>query len=291
MGSIASFTDRVQDEVRQSIQPFNRQATSVRYVPEMVWSLSGAKRATDVVVSIAVLSVFALPMLLIALCVRLTSRGPALFRQDRVGRGGRIFNIYKFRSMAEAAECPGPGLTKCGDARITPFGRWMRALKLDELPQFINVLRGDMSIVGPRPKLSRYADSLDLTYWPGITGAASLAFRHEEQILARVPAGEVDDFYENRIKPIKARIDERYMAQATLHSDLRIIAATLIAAIFPAHYPALSYEQVLDDAYWQPGASAHPRKSPDHASVRDVQPVVPAVIMSGRSPRNQASPF
>lgn len=170
-------------------------------------------------------------MQLIALCIWLTSRGPAIFAQKRVGRGGRLFSIYKFRSMAADAENNGAGLTKSGDLRVTAIGKWLRRLKLDELPQFYNVLRGDMSIVGPRPKLPEFADSLNLAWRPGITGAASLAFRREEEILASVPHHQVHDFYQQRIKPLKASIDARYAIGATFSSDLRIIASTVFAAL------------------------------------------------------------
>lgn len=203
------------------------------------WSLSVSKRLLDVGVAITVLALFAIPMLAVALCVRLTSRGPALFAQNRVGRGGRQFRIYKFRSMAVAsATNSGPGLTRDGDCRVTEIGRWLRKLKLDELPQFYNILRGDMSLVGPRPKLPQYAAIVNMPYRPGVTGAATLAFRHEEEILSRVPASQLEVFYNQRIKPLKARLDTRYMCRATFWSDVRLIGATFLACFAPARIPA-----------------------------------------------------
>lgn len=200
-----------------------------RYIAS-AWALSRSRRTLDVVVAALVLTVFALPMAAIAIAVRLTSRGPALFNQRRVGRAGMLFTIYKFRSMYTApARSPGIGLTYAGDHRITPLGRWLRTLKLDELPQFYNVLRGDMSLVGPRPKLPRYAVLHDMPYRPGITGAASLIFRNEEALLGNVPAEQISCFYDRHIRPLKARIDTSYMAHASFWSDLRVLGATTLS--------------------------------------------------------------
>ena len=201
------------------------------------WSLSWSRRLVDLSVAMLVLALFGLPILTIALCVRLFSPGPAFFRQYRVGRGGRLFRIYKFRTMHYGAESNGPGLTTKRDCRITAMGRWMRKLKVDEFPQFYNVLRGDMSLVGPRPKLPQYLGIANMPYRPGVTGAASLAFRHEEEILCRVHPSQLDDFYNRHIRPLKARIDARYMCRATLWSDMRMIVATLIACLTPAPNP------------------------------------------------------
>ena len=201
------------------------------------WSLSGAKRALDFCTALLALAMLAVPMMVIAICVRLSSRGAALFVQKRVGRDGRLFEIYKFRSMAQGASS-GPGLTSSGDRRVTSFGRVIRKFKLDELPQFYNILRGDMSLVGPRPKLPIYEPIANMPYRPGITGAATLAFRHEEDILGGVHFSQMEYFYTNQIKPLKAQIDLQYMSNATLWSDMCMIASTLLACFAPREIQA-----------------------------------------------------
>ncbi len=203
------------------------------------WSLSRSKRILDVSVASLILAVFGLPLLMIAVCVRLSSRGPAFFPQQRVGRGGRLFRIYKFRSMTFGSGPAGPGLTRDGDRRITRMGRWLRKLKIDELPQFYNVLRGEMSLVGPRPKLPQYAGIANMPYRPGITGAATLAFRREEEILSSVHPSQLHPFYIRHIRPLKARIDVRYMCRATFRSDMRLIGATFLACLAPVRTPAV----------------------------------------------------
>ena len=198
------------------------------------WALSNSRRLLDLSVALLVLAVLGLPMLAIALCVRLTSRGPSFFTQYRVGREDHLFRIYKFRTMTFSSRHNGPGLTRDGDGRITRLGRWLRKLKIDELPQFYNVLRGEMSLVGPRPKLPQYLGIANMPYRPGITGAASLAFRREEDLLRCIHPSQMDDFYNRHIRPLKARIDVRYMCRATFRSDVRLIIATFLSCLRPS---------------------------------------------------------
>ena len=127
-------------------------ASCAELPPASPWALSRTRRFVDIAFALLILLLVAVPMLLLAACVRLTSQGSAIFCQQRVGLGGRLFKVYKFRSMAHTEnEMNGPGLTKDGDYRVTPVGRFMRKFKLDELPQFFNILRGEMSLVGRAP--------------------------------------------------------------------------------------------------------------------------------------------
>ncbi len=163
-------------------------------------------------------------MLLVAIAVKLTSRGPILFRQTRMGKQGWTFEILKFRSMHVRGE--GPAVTRAGDARLTWVGGFLRGTKLDELPQLVNVLRGDMSLVGPRPKLPHH-QTYTLQVRPGVTGAASLAFRDEERFLHHVPEHALDDCQINVLMPLKRELDDEYLATATFLSDIGLLWRTV----------------------------------------------------------------
>src|SRR5258708_19188124 len=162
------------------------------------------KRLFDVLVSAAGLLLLSPLFAFIALAVKFSSRGPALHRGERVGRGGKPFVLYKFRSMSVNER--GPAITRAGDPRITAVGRVLRRTKLDELPQLINVLAGQMSLVGPRPEVPRYVAMYDaeqrriLTASPGMTSPASLLYRTEEELLA---GPEWERAYIERIMPEK----------------------------------------------------------------------------------------
>lgn len=193
------------------------------------WALSKWRRLFDCAVA-ATAIVLSFPLLmLLALLVRFTSRGPVFFRQRRLGRHGEEFTLYKFRSMRAEAP-PGCHITVSGDARVTRIGGLLRRYKLDELPQFWNVLKGDMSLVGPRPKLPHH-EALLMTARPGITGPATLAFRHEEELLLDIDQADLELFYEIVIKPAKARLDFEYMRTATCRSDLELLWLTLASCI------------------------------------------------------------
>ena len=163
-------------------------------------------------------------MLLVAIAVKLTSPGPILFRQMRMGRHGWTFEILKFRSMHIRGE--GPAVTRAGDARLTSIGGFLRRSKLDELPQLVNVLRGDMSLVGPRPKLPHH-QTYTLRVRPGVTGAASLAFRDEERFLHHVPEHALDACQINLLMPLKRELDDEYLANASFVSDLGVLCRTV----------------------------------------------------------------
>jgi lipopolysaccharide/colanic/teichoic acid biosynthesis glycosyltransferase len=194
------------------------------------WAQSPAKRAFDVMFVLAI-TLLLLPLLLVVAClVRLTSRGPAFFLQKRVGRNGTLFTIYKFRTMTisnykHSVITTSSSITTSADPRITKVGKFLRWWKLDELPQFINVLRGEMSLVGPRPKVPEQ-ESRMLNCRPGITGAATLAFAQEEILLAGIPEGLLDECFRNVLLPLKDTLDANYMARATLLSDLGILQRT-----------------------------------------------------------------
>jgi lipopolysaccharide/colanic/teichoic acid biosynthesis glycosyltransferase len=172
-------------------------------------------------------------MALIAVAAKLSSSEPVLFRQRRVGLNGSEFELLKFRTM----KCgpAGHSVTREGDTRITTLGSFLRKWKLDELPQLINVMRGEMSLVGPRPELPRYIAQLGPDYLrilslrPGITGAASMKYRDEERVLAQAPAQALESFYVTRLLPDKAKTDWEYACSATLLSDLRVLLGTVCA--------------------------------------------------------------
>jgi lipopolysaccharide/colanic/teichoic acid biosynthesis glycosyltransferase len=202
--------------------------------PASEWIRSRIRRCIDCSLALCVLLVFAVPMLILALCIRFTSPGRVFFTQERVGKNGRLFKIFKFRSMTEAdGKNRGPGLTRAGDHRVTAIGRFLRKSKFDELPQFYNVLRGDMSLIGPRPKLPQYASLVNMNYRPGITGAATIVFRCEEELMRGVDQAHLDDFYARHIKPVKVRLDVCYMCRATPETDLQIFVNTIMSCIRP----------------------------------------------------------
>lgn len=204
------------------------------------WCLSSGKRALDVTVALFVLLLAAPFMLLIAIAITVTSRGPALFRQERAGLRGRPFQLLKFRTMRAESFPSALKLTPKGDKRITLIGKWLRASKLDELPQFINVLKGDMSLVGPRPDVEEFwlrvseDDRAVLAMKPGITGVASLSFINEEALLAQVPQNQLVDCYVREILPRKVQLDLAYATRASFWSDIDILLKTFLGVCRPA---------------------------------------------------------
>lgn len=183
---------------------------------------------------LVLLPVFAI----VAVAIKMDSPGPVFFRQLRVGRNGKLFKIFKFRSMVDGASKAGIALTVKGDPRITRLGGFLRNHKVDELPQLFNVLAGSMSFVGPRPEVRDYIDfytpeqrRVILSMRPGITDYAAILFRDEGKLLAG--NGDPAEIYRQRIVPIKYALYERYSREIGLLCDLRIIMATLMFLYSP----------------------------------------------------------
>jgi lipopolysaccharide/colanic/teichoic acid biosynthesis glycosyltransferase len=212
-------------------EPLGREARE--FVPYVIspWCTSFAKRTLDAILA-SLMTVVVLPLIpVIALVVKLSSPGPVFFRQRRVGLGGVEFELLKFRTMIQNSQ-DGPGVTSSGDRRVTRVGQFLRKSKLDELPQLFCVLSGQMSLVGPRPDLPQYFASLNQKYHqvlrlrPGLTGRASVCFRNEEELLARVLPDQLESFYVSDIFPRKIQLDMEYAQNASLWQDLMILFQT-----------------------------------------------------------------
>jgi lipopolysaccharide/colanic/teichoic acid biosynthesis glycosyltransferase len=188
-----------------------------------------ARRGIDVIVAGALLAVTIPLWLPIAAAIRLGSPGPVLYHAPRIGKDGVPFTMYKFRTMHVDAATVGPAITVGEDPRITPIGRRLRRWKLDELPQLINVVRGEMSLVGPRPEAPEYVALYDqrqrqvLSVRPGITGPSQIVHRHEERLLNR---DDAENHYRTVILPGKLEIDLAYVRGRSIVGDLRLIVQT-----------------------------------------------------------------
>jgi lipopolysaccharide/colanic/teichoic acid biosynthesis glycosyltransferase len=189
------------------------------------------KRLIDIFASSLGIVLLAPVWIVAASLVKLTSRGPVFFRQERIGRGFRPFRIYKFRSMFQDAPKEGSLVTFGADPRITAVGRFLRATKIDELPQLFNVLLGDMSLVGPRPEVRKYVEMFREEYAevlrvrPGITDPASIKYRHEAEILGR--AADPEKEYIERVLPEKIHLGKEYARNSSLWLDFITIMRTL----------------------------------------------------------------
>lgn len=176
------------------------------------------------------LLVMGLPMVFITIAIKLLDSGPVLYRQRRVGRGGQPFWLYKFRTMKVSES--GPVVTVEGDGRITPIGRFLRRWKLDELPQLWNILRGEMSVVGPRPEVQRFVDLYTpaqrrlLQQNPGLASLSQLVYPHEADLLRQNPNPE--EIYVQQLMPKKIALDVRYGENRTFWSDLGLIAEVIL---------------------------------------------------------------
>jgi lipopolysaccharide/colanic/teichoic acid biosynthesis glycosyltransferase len=176
----------------------------------------------------------------VAILIKVDSKGPVFFRQERIGRNFKRFIIYKFRTMVVDAEKKGLGITSGGDNRITRIGRMLRKFKIDELPQLYNVLKGDMSLVGPRPEVIKYVEWYKddyeriLSIRPGITDVSSMTFRNEESILQGVDNPE--SYYVHVLLPEKMRLGREYIQNVSFFYDVKLILKTLYKVVFPSAY-------------------------------------------------------
>lgn len=218
------------------------------------WSQSGAKRIFDCGLVALALPVLVPILLAVAAGVCLTSPGPVLFLQKRVGRRGRSFTIAKFRTMLHEADARYHAVSTTENQPFTPVGPFLRRWKLDELPQIFNVLLGHMSLVGPRPKIPEH-EKVEVPCRPGITGAATIAFACEEAMLERVPSHQLDDVYHSVILPAKRKIDAEYMARATFASDLRLVLNSILR-----RWDTSLAEQLLDPLETEDPSRSHSRR-------------------------------
>ncbi len=206
-------------------------------LPEQTLAAS-SRRILDLALAIPAV-ILLLPVLaLVAIWIKLDSSGPIFFLQERVGLGGRPFRIFKFRTMVTDAEQRGTQITIGRDPRITRSGHFLRKYRFDELPQFFNVLKGEMSIVGPRPEVPRYVAYYNdeqrqiLSYRPGITSPATIEFSNESEVLSQyADLADPELYYRTELMPAKLAIDLHYSRQATAWSDCGVIVRTLMRLI------------------------------------------------------------
>lgn len=193
------------------------------------------KRVFDIMLSAAGLLTLLPVFAIVAVLVKAGSRGPVFFRQQRMGRLFKPFYLYKFRTMVDGADKKGPLVTTGGDARVTGVGRVLRKTKIDELPQLINVLKGDMSIVGPRPEVERYVRLYESDYRevlsirPGITDISSIEFRDEESVLKAQENPE--EYYRSVLLPIKIGYAKDYIRDMSFFFDMKLIFMTILKVL------------------------------------------------------------
>lgn len=192
------------------------------------------KRFFDVIISLLALIVLSPIFPVIAVLIKFDSRGPVFYKSLRVGRRGKEFYLYKFRTMKVGADKMGSSITYNTDPRITRIGKSLRKTKIDECPQFLNVLKGEISLVGPRPETPAYVKLYNeeqrkvLTIKPGITGLAQIKFPDEEALLTE---GDFYNEYVNKILPQKLKLDLEYMKKCSLLLDFKILLRTLLVLI------------------------------------------------------------
>lgn len=207
----------------------------------------GFFRLFDVTCAAAGLLVLSPVLGLIALLILTEDGRPVLFRQTRVGKGGTRFQILKFRTMRVNSK--GTLITAAGDSRVTQTGRWLRRFKLDELPQLVNVLRGEMSLIGPRPEVPEFVQMADprwqavLCVRPGITDLATLLYRDEERMLGA--QADPTECYRERVLPAKLRVNLEYQNSRTFPRDLRLLVLTVRYSLFPTSFDPVHVRQTF----------------------------------------------
>lgn len=193
------------------------------------------KRCFDISVSLILLICFSPFFLLLAVAIKLDSKGPVFYRQIRVGRYNQDFKIFKFRSMVSNADKIGLAITTGNDPRITRMGKFIRKCRLDEISQLLNVLNGTMSLVGPRPEVRKYVDAYQPKYMatllvrPGVTAEASIRFRNEDELLAQ--GDDPEKIYMEDILPIKMNLGLEYMKKVSVFRDMKIMFQTVFAVL------------------------------------------------------------
>jgi lipopolysaccharide/colanic/teichoic acid biosynthesis glycosyltransferase len=213
------------------------------------------KRAIDLLISILAITLVSPLFVVVAIGIKLDSSGPVFFRQERVGRYGRKFRIFKFRTMAAAQTKAEMQLTVAGDPRITRVGYWLRRSKFDELPQLLDVLRGTMSLVGPRPEVPKYVDHYPaawrerlLSVRPGITDFASVHYRNENDLLAQ--SGDPEQEYIQVILPSKLQYSLHYVENQSLANDIQVLGLTFKIIMAPALSSARNAMRITDANFW-----------------------------------------
>ena len=199
-----------------------------------------AKRFLDVFLAFLLTVLLSPVMLILAVCIKLDSKGPVFYRQERITQYGRSYRIFKFRTMVADADKKGPLVTRGGDSRITTMGRKLRRCRLDELPQLFNVLMGDMSFVGTRPEVQKYVDSYTpemmatLLLPAGITSRTSIAYKDEEEEIDRYKketGKDTEEIYIRYILPEKMKYNLEYIRTFSVFKDLKIMVDTVLAVI------------------------------------------------------------
>lgn len=219
-------------ESQTNIKEFNREFD--KYLEKKCGQLI-IKRIIDIVLSIIGIVVMAIPMIIISIAIKLNSKGPVLFRQERVGKDFKHFKINKFRTMVTDAEKKGMQITVGKDSRITSVGNFLRKSKLDEFPQLFNVLFGEMSFVGPRPEVPKYVKLYDdyqknvLKVKPGITDLASIEYRDESTVLGQ--SEDPEKAYIEEVLPTKLELNMKYIKKMSVFYDVYLIMKTLLRIV------------------------------------------------------------